>query len=157
MKINLLLNDASPRSGHTNIDPLAPPNDPLRKVGDFGNLDEHVEAAECDEFIATDILDFIQADQLDDVLNHWVSKIRHGGTLTIGGLDLRSVARGISDYRLSINDANLLIYGAQQAAWQHRRSASTLQIILEVLTSKGLKAIKKRYDGYFYSLTMERP
>jgi hypothetical protein len=126
-------------------------------VGDFGNLDEHVDAAECDELIATDILDFLPAHQIDEVLNHWVSKIRHGGTITVGGLDLREVARGLVKHELNINDANLLIYGAQQAAWQHRRSSTTLQNVLAVLTSKGLKPIKKRVESYFYSITMERP
>jgi hypothetical protein len=157
MKINLLLNDASPRSQFLNIDPLAPPNDPLRVVGDFGDLNEHVDNAECDELIATDILDFLPASQIDDVLNHWVSKIRHGGTITVGGLDLREVSHGVVKHSLNIDDANLLIYGAQQAAWQHRRSATTLQNVLAVLTSKGLKPIKKRVESYFYSITMERP
>jgi hypothetical protein len=157
MKINLLLADNSPRSGYTNIDPLAPPNDPLRKVGDFGDLNEHVDNAECDELVANDVLDFLPAHQIDEVLNHWVSKIRHGGTITVGGLDLREVARGLVKHELGIDDANLLIYGAQQAAWQHRRSATTIQNVLAAMASRGLRPLKKRVENYFYIITMERP
>lgn len=155
MKINLLLADNSPRSGFINLDPLAPPDDPLRKQGDFGNLDEYVDDAECDELIATDVIDFIAPTQVLYVINHWKSKIRHGGTLVIGGLDLRRVAIELINHRLSMTEANLIIHGTQESPWQSRRSSYGLQTMLNHF--QDFKVLQKRFDYCHYSLKVQRP
>ncbi len=157
MKLNLLLHDDSPRSGFINVDPFAPPEDQRRIRGHFSCLDEIVDDAECDELIAGDILDYVSVEDVDEVLDHWISKLRHGGVITIGGLDLREVTSHIANYTLKTPDANILLFGAQQAPWQFRKSVSTLSERIAYLTDKGLKPLKKRADNYFYSITMERP
>lgn len=157
MKINLLLSDNSPRSGFVNIDPYAPSGDPLRTIGDVTNLDEHCEDAECDELVALDIIDYVPALELDSVLLHWLKKIRHGGSITLGGVDMREVSRAFVAQKISLEDANILFYGAQSAPWQYRKSTLTLQKLIELLESKGLKIVQKRINHFSYSVKAVRP
>ncbi len=156
MKINLTLAEDSPRSGFKNIDPYAPLGHPLRTIGDVANLDEYCEDAECEELVALDVIDYMPALQLDNILSHWLKKIRHGGTIAIGGIDMREVSRAFVSQKLSLEDANLLFYGAQRAPWQYRKSTLTLQKVIDLLESKGLKILQKRINEYSYMVKAER-
>jgi hypothetical protein len=157
MKIQLLLADNSPRSDFTNIDPFAPPGDLLRKQGNFANLTEFVDDAECEELVALDIIDFLSIASRQVVLDHWITKIRHGGIITIGGLDIVDITRAVSTQQISIGQANLYIYGQQSAPWQHRYSSVDVKTMILTLQEKGLRILKRRTNNFFYMITAERP
>lgn len=157
MKINLLLNGDGIRSGYLNLDPLADPNDSMKTQGDICNLDEYVDDAEADEIIATDIIDFLPTNDLESVLSHWLSKLRHGGSIVVGGVDIREVARGLLNQRLTLNQANMLLYGGQQSPHDYRKTTLTLQKLLEIFQQLGFKVIQKRQENYFYQVKAERP
>lgn len=157
MKVNLLLGDDSPRSNYLNLDPLAPPNDPYRKQGSLTNFDEFADDAECDEIIATDILDFFSGKDTDAVATYWLSKLRHGGQIVIGGVDIRSVARAITNGSLTLEAANVLLYGTQDTASTFRKSSTTMRRICDYLESKSLKIMSARIEEHRYIVKGERP
>lgn len=156
MKVNLLLSGDGPRSGFLNIDPFAPPDDALKTRGDICNLDEYVDDAECDELIALDVLDFLPSPELDNVLDNWIRKIRHGGTIVIGGVDIREVANGLIRQELTLEQANKLLYGTQTAPFDYRKASLTLQKLVEIFQARGFKILQKRVSDFFYHVKAER-
>jgi hypothetical protein len=126
-------------------------------LGGVGNLDAYVDDAECDTVIANDVIDYFLPSDVDSVIDNWVGKLRTGGQITIGGIDIQEVARQLATKEIDINTANRLIYGDQQQPWQSRKSAITLSHMSDVLTSRNLKVTKRSLKGCFYQVTAERP
>lgn len=158
MKANLLLeapNDI--RSGYVNIDPLAPHEDPDRATLDPFNLDHTFDAGELSELVAHGLLDYVPNAQLDVVLNGWLSKLAHGGELTLSVIDLREVCRGVLADRLSLDEANTLLFGEQRVQWQFRKCSLTLARLVEVLRAKGFKILSQRLHNYRAYVTCQRP
>ena len=158
MKVNLLIdNPGDVRSGYLNIDPIAEPGDVNGRIkGDIGNLSEHVDAGEADEIVALDILDYFPTNTVDIVLNNWLTRLRHGGRLTMSVVDIREVARGVLAGNLSPNDYNELLYGKQEQPWQFKKSIYTLNQIAEVLANLGFKILSKRIQNLRAVITIER-
>lgn len=156
MKINLLINSTNVRKGFINVDPFATPNDGKLR-GNVGNLDGIVDDAECEVLVCDDVLDFIPQDVSGDVLVNWIKKLRHGGTITIGGVDLREVSLAFSRQEIDLQSANILIYGNQRLPVSYRKSSSTIQHVIGLLKSRGLDILDKKVDSCFYSVTARRP
>lgn len=157
MKLNLLLNSKNVRSGFVNVDPLASPDEADKVRADVCNLDAVAEDAEVDELVATDVIDYLPARQLDDIVDNWIRKIRHGGTIVVGGVDVREVARGVVNQELDLESANRLLYGFQDAPWEYRKAALTVQKLIDVFASRGFKILHKRLENYYYQVKAERP
>jgi hypothetical protein len=126
-------------------------------VGDVCNLDHYVCDAECEELIALDVIDFLPSNELDTVIDNWIRKLRHGGSITVGGVDMREVARGLVNQTLTMDRANILLYGAQRQPYEYRKSTLTMQKLLAVFQTRGLKVIQKRLVNYYYHVKAERP
>jgi hypothetical protein len=156
MKLNLLLHGQDLRGGYLNVDPFAEP-DSDKVVGSVTNLDALVHDAQADEIIALDILDFLPACDVDATLEHWVSKLRHGGTVTIGGLDLHEVARRFHLGQIDLDAANQLIHGRQRFPWEYRKSTLALSVLISKLLTLGLIPTRKVYSDEFYCVTARRP
>lgn len=157
MKVNLLLNSDSVRSGFLNVDPMADPGHPDKTIGDITNLDDLVDDAEADEIIALDVIDYVPAPALERVLTNWISKVRHGGTIAIGGVDIMAVARGLVRQEISLTQANVLLYGQQSAPWEYRKATIDMQTVISTLQKFDFKIIQKRIVNYTYVVKAERP
>lgn len=139
-----------------NVDNCAPMGDPKRTRGNVGDLSDLVDAGEAEEIVALDILDFFPGEMADQVLHNWLSRLSRGGKITVGVVDVREVARGLLDGRLTLDDAQELLHGRQTAEWDYRKSVFTLSHLVEVLTNLGLKVLKKRVENYRAIVTAER-
>jgi hypothetical protein len=157
MKLNLLYNNNMVRAGYTNIDPFAPPDDPDRTNGDIVNLDEYVDDAEATDIIALNVIDFMPSSETNEIIAGWIKKLRHGGTITIGGVDIRDVSKAIIYQQLSLTDANFLLYGAQRAPWEYKKATLTLQHLINALQGQGMEIIKKHSENFTYHVTARRP
>jgi hypothetical protein len=157
MKINLLYNSNMVRAGYLNLDPFAPPDDPDRINGDIVNLDEYVEDAEATDIIALNVIDFMPSSDTNDIIVGWIKKLRHGGTITIGGVDIRDVAKATIYQQLSLTDTNLLLYGAQRAPWEYKKATLTLQHLINALQGQGMEIMKKHSENFTYHVTARRP
>ena len=158
MKLNLLLNNASwVRSGYLNLDPHAPENDPQRTRASVVQLDDHVDDGEVEELLAHDVLEYIPGREADQVLNHWVKKLAHGGILSIRTPDLRAIAHGLTYRLITIDDANLVLHGDQAQDWQTCKATYSLDHLVKVLEGKGLKIIRRLKDGYHCLVVAQRP
>lgn len=154
MKLHLTIGgNAPPREGHLNVDPLAEPGGP-RIFGHLGDLSGHVEDCEAAEIVALDVLDYLDPALGEATLDHWTRKLRRGGLLVVGGLDLTEVCRQLGLRKIGLAVANELIYGRASA---HRRSSTSLPQRCDSLSRRGLVARGKAYRDSFYTASFVRP
>lgn len=157
VKVNLLLNGTTFRADYQNVDPIGDPNREGIVSGDVGNLDWLAEDAEVEDLLALDVIDYMPATQIDIIIDHWIGKLRHGGTITIGGVDMREVAKALMGQRLDINQANALLFGEQNSPWQGRKLALTMQHMIDILKNRELEIMRKDTRAYHYYITARRP
>jgi hypothetical protein len=155
MKLNLLLDNADGvRDGYVNIDPLSS-NDTSRVAADVFNLNHTYDAGEVEEIVAFDILDYCYGPAANEVVDHWISKLQHGGKLVIGTLDAREVSRAYLNGRITLEDFNNLIHAKKGNAG--RMCTLTMPHLVEALEGKGMKILQKRISEYRCIITCERP
>lgn len=159
MKVNLLLdNPDGVLGGYVNIDQFTPPDDTTGRIGgEVGDLSHTVDAAEAEEIVALEILDFFPAKRTDHVLDNWLSRLAHGGTITVSVVDTREVARGVLNRQLTMETLNGLLYGEQKRPWEFRKAAYTMEQLVEVFRGKGLKILQKRLVNFRAYVTAQRP
>lgn len=106
------------------------------------------DPASCAKIELDDKLDF--CDYFDESLATIISKLRHGGTISLVGSDLTEISRGLTTGHLELPKALTLLYGG-------RHSISTLSAIVEKLQGHGLKVMQKRCNDYKYYVVATRP
>lgn len=149
-KINLLYGFGDYMSGHINIDPLGDPENSKIHIGDWKNLDEWVDDAEATEIIALyGIVEFIPRTEINTIVDHWVKKLRHGGTLIIGFTDIYEVAREFVNFNLSTTEVNKAFHGEQGRPEHVKRCSFTTAGMSEYLAIlHDMNIIKKRLNGF---------
>lgn len=149
MKINLKLGGED-KNGYLNIDGL--------KGMELRNLDEYADDAECFEILAEDILDYIPRKDIEFALNNWASKIRHQGTLVIGGTEAKEISKLFANGALSVEQWNMSIHGVQNedSPWDVKLNQFTLEKACDELESRGLVVTKKRVNGLQFVVEGER-
>ncbi len=157
MKLNLLFDSDNVLSGYTNVDPYADEKDKRKIKGDVDNLDYLCEEAECQHIIAVNVLDHFSSKDVDHILEHWISKLRHKGIITIGGVDLVEISKAINNNYIDLIQANIMLFGLQSEVWQTKKACLTSSSIIIALQNCGLRIIKNRINNYQYSIEGERP
>lgn len=161
MKVNLLLANAGDiRSGYLNIDGAATPEEcekDGRIAGAVDNIEHTVDANELEELVAMDILDYFPMHYADKVLDHWLSRLKHGGRLTLSVADLRQVSRELLNNTADIADVNELLFGKQEKDWQFKKCVFTTSILANILQAKGYIIEKKIAINKRAIVTVRRP
>tara|TARA_A100000172_G_C3005324_1_gene97757 strand:- start:8 stop:502 length:495 start_codon:yes stop_codon:yes gene_type:complete len=149
-KVNLIYGVGDVLHTHVNINPFAEDADGETIIrADVINLDEYVDDAELTELVAEDVVDYIGSDKAEQTINNWVKKIRIGGKIIIGGVDILEVSKSLSQYRIDVTEANRLIYGEQTRPYLFKKSGFTCVGIAEYLEGVfGLRILKKRINNY---------
>ena len=155
MKVNLLLNNAGEaRNGYLNVDPFAPDaSEDGRVKCPVDKMNGFVEANECTELVAHEVLDAFSMRQVDEVLSHWVGRLAHGGKLAISVVDAKEVSRAYLAGKLSNDDFNALIHGDRY----HRQCSLTLLQLVDVVKAFGLNILLKRVENFRAIVVGERP
>lgn len=157
MKINLLYGHGDFLQSHLNINPFSLEETESMKIGDIRNLDGWVDDAEATEIIAMDVIDYFSLAEVNPILDHWISKLRHGGKIVIGGCDALDAAKALSQYELDLQTFNMLIHGTQDQPHLYKKTTLTLIGIVEYFREHGLKIIKQRKHGINYVVEAKRP
>lgn len=144
MKVNLIMGGKA-MSGYLNIDPHGFGED-NKVIGEINNLDEYVGDAEATEILALDIINYLPIEEVEEVISNWISKLRHGGKIVIGGKDILSVSKIFAQGAINLVTVNKEIFGENDVL-NKRKSHITLRYISELLKVKGLKILKKRING----------
>lgn len=157
MKLNLLLdNSKDVLSGYLNIDPLAKDSEKNKINGDISNLDFVCDNGEVEEILAYNILEYFHFFRIDQILNNWLSKLKVGGKLILGILDIEEISRLYYLNRISMDKFNNLIFGEQKKDWDTKKCGLTVYNLTEVLTNKGYKILRSEINEYEGFVSCER-
>lgn len=157
MKLNLLISDPKNiRNGYVNVDPFADGSD-CRTANDVSNLDKICSDNEATEIIAHSVLEYFPIYQTEAIVNNWLNKLSHEGTLTIIGVDVEEVASKYSSGFIETVSFCREIYGEQKENWQIKKSGLTLSDLVKWLKGKGLEILKARIDNFNYVVVAKRP
>ncbi len=169
MKVNIAIGSENYKSGYVNIDPtlqrksetvsLENANEEQTNIVkcDIRNIDDIVSNSECKELVAIDVLDFLEWSESRHVLAHWISKLRHGGKITVGGTDILEVCRLFYKQAIDLKTLNSLIHGEFSQAWDVKMGHSTMEDLKTFLESQGIRVTKQRIKGFKMIVEGERP
>lgn len=140
MKVNLTVKGDN-ISGYLNID---------ASVGEDIVELKGVDDAEATEIIASDVINFVTIDSIERLLDGWIKKLRHGGKLIIGGVEIDEVCKAFIHRAIDFQMFNQLIHNG-------RTSHIPINDLEKILIQKGLVIEKKRIDSFNMILETRRP
>lgn len=126
-------------------------------LGIIKSLDPYAMNAQCTEILALGIINYIEVEKIDAFLMHLISKLRHGGKLTVTGRDIYSIANMIMTQPAGTDmvTLNKIIYGEHDK----RPLASQVHVnyVTDILQKYGLKIMRKSYEAGEYVVDAVRP
>lgn len=144
----------NPLNGFLNIDLAAKQGESDRvPLDDIGKLDNLVDANELSFFQINDTLDFLPLRARAQCLQHLLTRMAHGGTFIMMGVEPIEVGRLLYNGTLSIQQVNDIIYGIG------RKSMLTLQDNVGYILGTGqfdLESAKYDDKRLNYVLTFKR-
>lgn len=111
------------------------------------NLSKYADN-ECSFILASDCLDLIEYEDIQDRILSLRKKMRIGSTLVVGGTDIRLLARAITNGSIDTATANLII--------RHKKSCLDVNSISKILTELGLKIVTTKISGLHYEIEASR-
>jgi hypothetical protein len=103
---------------------------------------------ECQEILANDVLDNFSIDKVGECITSLVNKLRLGGTLVVGGKDVRLFAKAVLNNGISEIVASEIVNSCQ--------SMSSINDVVPVLQHLGLKIINTNVAGIHYEVKASR-
>ena len=137
MKLHIVKPEQESIENYTRVD-ANPDSLDLSKVSDN----------ECTMILANDILDLFHIDNVPQLLEHLVKKIRMGGELVVGGTDVRLFGKAVSNDQMDELSASRLIASAQ--------SMTTFEQTSGILKAMGLKMLSAQISGIHYEIKVSR-
>ena len=123
MKIHITLNEPA-IEGYFHASPKN-----LLFDGDYSKLDKYCYVGQCDEIYAPAFLDYLEYEKIPNVIASWVSLLRMGGKLIVGGLDSYIVTKLYISRNIDQNKINDLFFGKEFLV----KSLNSIQDIKELL------------------------
>lgn len=160
MKVRISVGQ-KPISSYLNIDPS--PNIEKDKIGQFDcylcdirNISELVEEAGCEELLV-ETLDYIRSGEIIEVIQHWISRLRHKGKIIIKGTNLESAVKKFLNGEITTLDLNILLFGEGNHPWSYKNGCINLEEVDEILRKGGLKIVSKQIIGTEFIIAAQRP
>ena len=107
-----------------------------------------IENGICISIELSNVLDFIPPRL--QFFQECVNKLRSKGTIALSGLDLVEISKLILNGKLTIDEANNVLY-------QGKQSLDNLQRLLVFIQNIGLHIIDKRISNIIYYIKAEKP
>ena len=123
-----------------------------------GELDAAVDDTEATEIVVSEALDYIPLAELTGFLDHTIRKLRHKGTLTIVGTDAYTVAKNFTQYKLPIEEFNILLHGGERDPNNVKTATLTMHGVVNFLrTEFGLTVTRQSLEDFTYVIEAQRP
>lgn len=103
---------------------------------------------ECTEIVASEVLDLFDIDKVKDCLVAMVGKLRLGGTLAVGGTDIRLFSRLVMNNMISEEEASQII--------KKSNSMPQSSLVTEILASLGLNIVTVNLSGIHFEVVAKR-
>lgn len=116
-------------------------------------LDNHINFAdisdnECEEILAYDVLNHYSINNLKQCLVSLINKLRLGGKLVVGGVDIRLFSRAVINSTIKDEEAANIV--------EQVKSMTTINTVIEMLESLGLKLVFVDISGINFKITAQR-
>ena len=108
------------------------------------------------EILADDIIDFLPYSIIMQTISNWVKKLRHGGKIVIGGIELYEISKIFSQQEIGSEELLIALHGHQSHAWEFKASHITIAELEEILKQHNLQILKKRINGFKMSIEARR-
>jgi hypothetical protein len=118
----------------------------------YGKLDSYLHSIynnSATEIVAIDALDSIPYELLVEFISSVRQKMRIGGKLIIGGIELAALSRDVINGKVSTKDYNELIFS--------KKGIYRSKDIIDLLTQADLVIEQASIKGYQYEITTIRP
>jgi hypothetical protein len=152
MRLNITVG-GEPKNGYYNIDPLASDNDGVKVAVPMHELGKVVEDAECTEIIVEDSICYLPHDHVPSILSHWISKLRHRGSLIITDFDAREVVKRYMAGTISLTQFNEIMYGRGTT----KKNGLDINLLTTYLKNFNMQIVSKKLDNYRYTVIARRP
>lgn len=146
MKVYVSINK-EPIPGYLNLR-QTPSDIPSVNQCEPANISYFVDDAECDELYVEGVLHHIHCEEVRNVLQHYVSKINHGGTLRITDEDFASICKAVVVGGITSEEGNKLLFGAGQNSYEFYLGSYSMRDIVGILKEFGLRILKQRINGF---------
>ena len=103
---------------------------------------------ECTDILISNSLDSVDLNGVQDLLMQARQKLRIGGSLVVGGTDIRLLSRAVVSGSMGVAQANEVLYA--------KMSCSDVNTILDLLRSLGLTIISSKVAGLHYEIESRR-
>lgn len=103
---------------------------------------------ECSEVLANDVFDSFSIEKIPDCIQSLVKKLRMGGTMVVGGKEIRLFCKAILNGAMNPMDASSLVKSLQ--------SMSTLDLIVPLIEHSGLQILSTQLNGIHYEIKAKR-
>lgn len=110
------------------------------------NDEIHFDAGELDCLWLDDVLNSVPIDKVDDTFRQMVRLVKRGGSVIVNGTDIYEVSKALTNYNISIQEANHLLYNGVKS------NCFSINFVVETLKQYGLTIKTKRVNGYQYSV-----
>jgi hypothetical protein len=151
MKINLLYDSNNILSGFFNIDPYSI-SDPNKVCCDLENL-YFCSEGEAEEIICDEILSFYPKETVNRMIAHYVTRLGHGGSITISDLNAYEISRQFTLGKINLEEYNQQAFGGKY----ERKSWVGIPEVVGILAEMGLIIKLKRIDGFKFTVKAVRP
>lgn len=105
-----------------------------------------IDAGELDCLWLDDVLNNVELDKVDETFRSMVRLVKRGGSIIVNGTDIYEVCKALSNYNLSIQESNMLLYN------NYKKNCFSINFVVETLKQYGLTIKTKRVNGYQYSV-----
>lgn len=139
MKIHLIKSQESLIKGYT---PVLYSN--LLRLNNLTNISDN----QCDFILASDLLDEFSIQEIPEIVQSLIKKLRINGTLVVGGTDLRVFCKNVVNSQLNELQAAEMI--------KSKQSMTSLQETLNLVQNLGLKIQSSQIVGNHYEVTAVR-
>ncbi len=125
-------------------------------VSNIGNFDTIAEFGECSEIVGLDIIEYIPHNLLRETLSYWVSKLAHGGLLTLSATHLETLIKAYYRKELKNQLFNELLFGKQDLPCNFKKGSVNLEEIRDFLISLKTKVVECRIVGTQFFIKVVR-
>jgi hypothetical protein len=107
-----------------------------------------VDNSSCTEILAPYVVNKIDYKALQDVLLHWFSKLRIGGTMKLGGYDLIEFSKKVVHSEIPMQQRQELVSASACFLSLHE--------VVVLVESCGFKVLKKQLEGIHYLVELTK-
>lgn len=126
----------------------------FKATGFARNVDAFADDGECDVVLSNDMLNYVHFSDAERFITHLAKKVRHEGTIVLGAKCPIEICKMLLRGDFNFTEFNRIIYGDTDG--QPLEGTITINAVVNILQQNGFKIMKKRLEGYDFTVEAVR-